>query len=120
MYHSELRQITSAVKLHPDPITNIHPETARGLDIADGDWIWIETPKGRIKQRARLTDEVHPAMVHVQHDWWFPQMPAEEPSLHGLWESNVNILCPIEREYCNVEIGGWPHTALLCKIYKNE
>jgi anaerobic selenocysteine-containing dehydrogenase len=118
MYQSELRQIPSAIKLHPDPITDIHPETARGLGIADGDWVWIETVRGRIKQRARLCDEVHPAMVRVQHGWWFPQMPGEEPSLHGLWESNANVLCPIEPEYCNVEIGGWPHTALLCKIYK--
>ena len=31
MYHSELRQIPSAIKLHPDPITDIHPETARRL-----------------------------------------------------------------------------------------
>lgn len=118
MYHSELRQIPSAIKLHPDPITDIHPETAEGLGVADGDWVWIETVRGRIKQRARLCDEVHPAMVRVQHGWWFPQMPGEEPFLHGLWESNVNVLCPVDREYCNVEIGGWPHTALLCKIYK--
>ncbi|MFC2067799.1 molybdopterin-dependent oxidoreductase [Chloroflexota bacterium] len=118
MYHSELRQIPSAITLHPDPITDIHPETARGLGIVDGDWVWIETLRGRIKQRARLCDEVHPTMVRVQPGWWFPQIPGEEPSLHGLWESNANILCPVEREYCNIEIGGWPHTALLCKIYK--
>ena len=118
MYHSELRQIPSAIKLHPDPITDIHPETATRLGIAEGDWVWIETPKGKIKQRARLSDEVHPAMVRVQHGWWFPQMPGEEPSLHGLWESNINVLCPIDPEYCNVEVGGWPHTALLCKVYK--
>ncbi len=118
MYHSELRQIPTAIKANPDPLTDIHPDTAKRLRIADGDWVWVETLRGRIKQRARLCDKVHPSVVRVQHGWWFPNMPGEEPCLHGIWESNANILCPIEPEYCNVEIGGWPHTALLCKIYK--
>ncbi|MFQ6062656.1 MAG: molybdopterin-dependent oxidoreductase, partial [Methanosarcinales archaeon] len=118
MYHSEMRQIPSARKLHPDPLTDIHPETASRLGISEGDWVWIETPRGRIKQRARLSEKVHPATVHVQHGWWFPEMHFWEPSLHGLWESNANILCPDDPEYCNPEVGGWPHTALLCKVYK--
>jgi thiosulfate reductase/polysulfide reductase chain A len=117
-YHSELRQIQSAIRDHPDPVTDINPETARKLGVSDGDWIWIETLRGRIKQRARLTDEVHSAMVRVQHGWWFPDMPGAKPSLHGVWESNSNVLCPVDAEYCNVEVGGWPHTALLCKVYK--
>jgi thiosulfate reductase/polysulfide reductase chain A len=120
MYHSELRQIPSAIKLRPGPITDIHPETAMALGIADGDWVWIETLRGKIRQRARLCDEVHPSMIRVQHGWWFPNMLGGEPSLHGLWESNANILCPIDPEYCNVEIGGWPHTALLCRVYKTS
>jgi thiosulfate reductase/polysulfide reductase chain A len=117
-YHSELRQIQSAIRDHPDPVTDINPETARKLGVSDGDWIWIETLRGRIKQRARLTDEVHSAMVRVQHGWWFPDMPGAKPSLHGVWESNSNVLCPVDAEYCNAEVGGWPHTALLCKVYK--
>ncbi|HTY64630.1 MAG TPA: molybdopterin-dependent oxidoreductase [Acidobacteriota bacterium] len=116
-YHSELRQIPSAIRDHPDPVTDIHPETAQGLGITDNDWIFIETVRGKIKQRARLTDEVHPAMVRVQHGWWFPDRPAAEPSLHGVWESNSNVLCPTGAEYCNPEVGGWPHTGLLCRVY---
>jgi len=115
-YHSELRQIQSAIREHPDPTTDIHPTTARDLGISDNEWVWIETLRGKIRQRARLTDEVHPAMVRVQHGWWYPSMPGAEPSLHGLWLSSSNVLCPIGSEYCNAEIGGWPHTALLCRV----
>jgi len=118
MYHSEMRQIPSAIQMLPEPLTDIHPDTAKKLGITDGDWIWIETLRGKIKQKARLCQEVHPSTVRVQHGWWFPSMPGEEPSLHGLWESNSNILCPVDPKYCNAEIGGWPHTALLCKVYK--
>jgi len=117
-YHSELRQIQSAIEEQPDPFADLHPKTARELGISENDWIWIETLRGRIRQRAHLTDEVHPAMLRAQHGWWFPSKPAAEPSLHGIWESNSNILCPVGVEYCNPEVGGWPHTGLLCKAWK--
>jgi anaerobic selenocysteine-containing dehydrogenase len=117
-YHSEMRQLPSAVQEQPDPVTDIHPQTAQELGISDNDWIWIETPRGKIRQKARLTDEVHPAMVRVQHGWWFPDQPAAEPFLHGIWESTSNVLCPVSAEYCNPEVGGWPHTGLLCKVFK--
>ena len=118
MYHSELRQIRSAREMVPDPIVDVNPQTARTLGIADGDWVWVETRRGKIKQRARLTEEVDPRMAHLQHGWWFPEMPAEDPGLHGLYESNANVLCTDDPEYCSKEIGAWPDTALLCKIYK--
>ncbi len=119
-YHSELRQIPTAIREHAEPLTDIHPNTAQELGIHENDWVCIETVRGKIKQRARLTDEVHPSMVRVQHGWWYPDMPAREPSLHGLWESNSNVLCPSGAEFCNPEVGGWPHTALLCKVYAAE
>jgi len=117
-YHSELRQIPSAIQSQPEPRADIHPQTAAALEICPNDWVWIETTRGRIRQRARLTDEVHPAMVRVQYGWWFPDKPAAAPGLHGVWESNANVLCPVGAEYCNPEVGGWPHTALLCKVAK--
>jgi thiosulfate reductase/polysulfide reductase chain A len=117
-YHSELRQIPSAIQKQPDPVADIHPKTAQEVGISSNDWIWIETLRGRIKQKARLTDEVHPAMLRAQYGWWFPDRPPADPSLHGLWESNANVLCPVSAEYCNPEVGGWPHTGLLCKIYR--
>jgi len=117
-YHSEMRQIQSAMQNQPDPVADIHPKTARQLGISESDWVWIETLRGKIKQRAHLTDAVHPAMLRAQHGWWFPDKPAEPPSVHGIWESNSNVLCPVGPEYCNPEVGGWPHTALLCRVSK--
>jgi thiosulfate reductase/polysulfide reductase chain A len=64
-----------------------------------------------------------PRMADADHGWWFPEREGAEPELFGVFESNVfesnvNILCPDEAEYCNPEIGGWPHTALLYRIEK--
>ena len=115
-FHSEHRQVPSLRRLNPDPITEIHPETAAELGIADGDWIYIENKYGRCQQKARLTDGIHPRVVNAQHGWWFPEKPADEPSLYGAWESNINLLLP----------GGWtgkagfgyPFKAQMCRVYK--
>ena len=87
---SEGRQIKSLRKLMPDPLLEINSNTARRLGIVDGDWVWIESPRGgKIKQRARLTDGIHPSVVHAQHGWWFPE---KGPPDYGFRESNANLL----------------------------
>ena len=30
------------------------------------------------------------------------------------------VLCPDGAEFCNPEIGGWPHTALLCRVEREN
>ena len=84
-FHSDFRQFGAGFReQQPDPVTEIHPNTAKKNGITDGQWIWIESPRGNIKQRARITTAVHPMVVSVQSHWWFPEKPGEEPSLHGL------------------------------------
>jgi len=51
-YHTEHRQVESLRKRHPNPIVQIHPETARDLGIADGDWVWIETARAGVDRSA--------------------------------------------------------------------
>jgi thiosulfate reductase / polysulfide reductase chain A len=116
MYHSEQRQIKAARKRMPDPQVSLHPATAKALGVAEGDWVKIITPHGTIRQRAHLTDSIHPRMADAQHGWWFPERPAAEPELFGVMESNANVLCPDGPEFCSPEIGSWPYTALLCRI----
>ncbi len=117
MYHSEHRQLERARKKNPDPMVSLHPETAAGLGIADGDPVKVSTPQGRISVRAHLTDIVPPGTVDVQHGWWFPEQEAA-PDLFGAFASNANVLCPDAAEFCSPEIGSWPHSALLCRVQK--
>ncbi len=117
-FHSEHRQIPSLRQMHPDPITEVHPETARKLGIKDGDWVWIESPRGRVKQKAQLFSDMEPNIVHAEHGWWFPELPGEEPWLHGLRESNINVCMDDDPEICNTLTGAFPLRTALCKIYK--
>ena len=116
-YHSEHRQVQSMRKMHPDPIMQIHPDTAAALGIRDGDWVWIESPRGRIKQKCRTFEGIDPRVVHAQHGWWYPEEDGAEPSLHGVWKSNVNVLTDDDPDICNPISGGWPLRTLLCKVY---
>ncbi len=118
-FHSENRQFGMGMReQHPDPLMDIHPDTAHALGIADGDWAYIETRRGVIKQKARVTKGIHPKHVNVESHWWFPEQPAQEPWLHGLWQSNANVLTMDDPDTCDPLTGGWPVRALLCKVYK--
>ena len=117
-FHSEHRMIPSLREITPDPLVEIHPDTAARLGIIDGDWVWIENMWGRAKEKAMLTPIVHPDVVSAAHGWWFPEKEASEPSLYGVWESNINNLVP------HKEIGklgfGAPYKSLPCKVYRVE
>lgn len=117
-FHSEYRQVDSLRKRHPHPITQINPETARKLGIEDGDWVWIETKRGRVRQKCKFFSGIDPKVVHSEHGWWFPELPGEEPWLHGVWESNINVVTDDEIDHCNQIHGGWPLRTNLCKVYK--
>ncbi len=41
----------------------VHPETAEKLAINDGDWVWVESSKGRIRLQAKLYDGTLPGVV---------------------------------------------------------
>lgn len=120
MYHSEQRQIKKARQKQPDPVVTLNPKTAVKLHLDPGDWAVISTPLGKIRQRVALSEAIHESMVDLQHGWWFPELDSKLPDLFGAFESNANILCPDDPEFCSPEIGSWPHSALICNIEKEK
>jgi len=112
-FNSEFRGIPSLRKQHPWPVVEINYATAEKLGIQSGDWVWIESPRGRIKQKAKLTNQ-HPQVVHVSYGWWYPEMPGPD---YGLWESNANVLTNHAPPHCPA-IGTYQLSGLLCNVYK--
>jgi anaerobic selenocysteine-containing dehydrogenase len=113
-FHSENRQVPWLRELHPDPMVEIHPETAEKAGISDGDWVVIESPRGKIRQRATLYDGMDPNIISAEHGWWFPEN--KDPD-HGWRESNVNILTDNTFENCDPAMGATHVRTLLCRIY---
>jgi anaerobic selenocysteine-containing dehydrogenase len=112
-FHSELRQIESLRHENPDPLVEIHPDTASSLGIREGDWVWIESPFARVKMRAKLLEGIMPDVVNAQHGWWFPE---EFPPEYGWKKSNVNLL--YGDTHFDPESGSEPLKSYLCKVYK--
>ncbi len=116
-YHSSGRQIEPLRRLMPDPVIELHPETARKEGIDEGDWVWVETPRvagERVRFRVKTTPDIDRRVVHAQHGWWFPEKPASD---HGCFESNINVVLsddPPREPIC----GSVPLRGTLCKIYK--
>ncbi len=112
-FHSAGRMIPLLREIRPDPIVEVHPETAKKHGIEDGQWIYIESPRGRIKQRAKLYDGINPMVVTSEHGWWFPEI--KDPG-HG-WEiSNANILTDNAFETCDPNMGSTNVRVCLCNI----
>ncbi len=113
-FNSEHRQIANLRKAYRDPRAEIHPQTAKRHNIRDGDWMWIETRRGRMQQRAKVTTRIDPRVIAAEHGWWFPEEPAPE---YGVWRSNVNLLTDNQPPY-DPAMGTYQLRALLCRVQK--
>ena len=113
-FTSEHRQLPKLRRIYRDPLVEMHPDTARRFAIHSGDWVWIETKRGKIKQRAKITDGIDPRVINVEFGWWFPERQDDE---RGAWDSNANVLTNIEPPY-DPAMGTYQLRALLCRIEK--
>lgn len=99
--HSQHRNIAKLRKLAPYPLVEINTNTANNLGIADEDQVVIESPTGSIKLRAKITDDIHPKVLSLQHGWD---------------EANANILTDDEERD---PISGYPgFKTVLCRVTK--
>jgi anaerobic selenocysteine-containing dehydrogenase len=112
-FHSEMHQVESLRKRHPDPMVEIHPDAAGSLGIADGDWVYLESPYGKAKLRAKLFDGIGRDVVNAEHAWWYPEAPAPD---YRWKESCANLL--FGDENFDPETGAEPLKCYLCKVYK--
>ena len=102
--------------LTPYPQLAIHPETAQERGIVEGDLVWIETPKGRCKHKAKVTENIHPKVVNGSFGWWLPEKPDPE---HGCLEVNVNAVMSYDPPYDPV-VGINNVQGVLCEVCKAE
>jgi anaerobic selenocysteine-containing dehydrogenase len=115
-YRSHHRMLDKMRRQHPHPFLQIHPETAEQLGISEGDWVYVETPLGRVRERAKLFEGVDPRVVHADALWWYPEQPGEEPSLSGVWDCTINAIVPDDLEQSDYA-GNQCFRALLCRVY---
>jgi len=113
--HSCNRQIDSLRRARPDPLVLIHPKTAGKAGLVKGEWAYIETKRGRIKQKVALDNSIDPRIVAAEFGWWFPERGAVD--MYDWADSNINILTDDQPPY-NREIGSTNLRGILCRVYK--
>jgi anaerobic selenocysteine-containing dehydrogenase len=95
------------------PMCQLHPETAEKYGISDGDWVWIESPRGKIRQKARLFPGILRGVLMATANCFYPEEPPE--TYHGLYISNPNLLT--NNNHLDPMYGSPDLTCLLCKVY---
>ncbi|MGH8248073.1 MAG: molybdopterin dinucleotide binding domain-containing protein, partial [Gammaproteobacteria bacterium] len=114
-FHQDAQQMSWFRRKNPDPLVSIHPVTAAQAGITDGDWAWIETPIGRVRQRARLTPDLLPNVVHADR-WWYPER-SEDPDDPYSWRTtNINVCTDDAIENCDPVMGTWLLRGVPCRV----
>ncbi|PWV75614.1 Anaerobic selenocysteine-containing dehydrogenase [Prauserella marina] len=112
---SNLRQSARLRRIHPEPLCDVHPDTAAKYGVADGEWMIIERPEGAIRQRARFDESLRRDTVNPDGYWWNPDERQYEPHLSGVWVSNANAITPGAPELSSFA-GDQPLRGARCRI----
>ncbi len=112
-FHSEHRQLPWCRELWPAPRIEINPVDAEELGVKQGDWVWIETPRHKIRQIVDIYYGVAPGVVNCEHQWWMPEFKA---AAKGMDLVNVNAL--VNKDLRDPICGSSYARAYNVKIYK--
>lgn len=94
-FHSEHRQLPWCREQWPVPRMEMHPKDAEELGLVQGDWAWIETKWGKIRETVDLYYGIGRGVVNLEHAWWFPELSAPN---HGEELCNCNRLLEPENQ----------------------
>jgi len=107
-FRSQHYNIPALVKKQPWPLVHMHRDDAAARGIRDGDEVWLATPRGRLRFRARVAEDIVAGVVEANMGGGGPLGPRA-------WrEANVNELTDLDNRD---PISGFPvFKALLCEV----
>jgi cysteine desulfurase NifS len=111
-FRSQFHNVPDLVKKRPEPTVTMNPLDAADRDIAAGDLVEVVTPRGRVRFRAYITDNIMRGVIDATMGGGGPVGPKA-------WQDcNVNDLTDLQRYD---PISGFPvYKALLCDVVKVE
>jgi anaerobic selenocysteine-containing dehydrogenase len=94
----------------------LHPQAAQARQIAQGDWVVLETRAGSIRARAQLSADLDPRVVVGEHGWWQGCTDLGAPGYDpfGPMGANYNLL--IGSDTLDPISGTAAHRSYLCEI----
>ena len=118
--HSQQRALRGLRKSSPEPSADIHPETAGRFNVRNKEWMIVETPRGAIKVKARVTANILPGIVCCQHGWWQACKELELPGYNPYESSGANAATLIGADLADPVSGSLPHRSFLCRVKAAE
>ncbi|HEX2225840.1 MAG TPA: molybdopterin-dependent oxidoreductase [Candidatus Binatia bacterium] len=118
--HSQLRGLPSLRKASPEPTADIHPDTAKAYGIKDKHWMMIESPRGSIRVKARVTDGITPGVVCCQHGWWQECKDLNLSGYEAYGKASANPGLLIGSDLADPISGSLPHRSYLCRVRQAE
>jgi len=114
--HSQHRALVGLRKTLPEPSAEIHPETALRNGIKNKQWMIVESPRGAIKVKARVTANIVAGAVCVQHGWWQGCKELELPGYNSFELNGANAATLIGTDLADPVSGSLPHRSYLCRV----
>lgn len=114
--HGQHRNVPDLRRHHKHPNIQIHPETAAARDIAEGDWVYVDTAHGRVKVQALLTKIIDPRVVCIQHGWWQACSELGLPGYDAFSADGANDSLLFNAEVIDPISGSVPLRAYLCEV----
>jgi anaerobic selenocysteine-containing dehydrogenase len=118
--HSQQRALRSLRKASPEPTADLHPDSAVRYGIKHKEWMIVETPRGAIKVRARVTPNIVPGVVCCQHGWWQACKELKLPGYDPYNPTGANPGTLIGTEFADPISGSLPHRSYLCRVRAAE
>jgi anaerobic selenocysteine-containing dehydrogenase len=118
--HSQQRALPSLRKAAPEPTADIHPDSARRFGIENKQWMIVESPRGAIKVRARVTPNIVPGVVCCQHGWWQACKELKLPGYDPYANDGANPSTLIGSDLSDPISGSLPHRSYICRVRPAE
>jgi anaerobic selenocysteine-containing dehydrogenase len=116
---SQHHQIAELRRTAPDPLVEVHPDTAAVRKISAGDWVRISTPNGAVRARAKLNSSLDPGVVCAQHGWWQSCDELGLPSSDPFELGGVNLNLVLRQTPSDPISGSSPLRASLCDVARS-
>ena len=117
--HGQHRNLPRLRKRQPHPRVEMHPDTAAARAIAEGDWVDIETPAGRVRARAALKPALAPDVVAAQHGWWQACRELDLPGYPLLGDTAANLNSAVGAEHADPVSGSTALRSYLCEVRRS-
>ncbi len=88
-FHSEHRQLPWCRELWPSPRVEMNPKDAERLGLKQGEWVWLETPWGKVREVLDLYYGISQGVINANHAWWFPEF---DTASHGFELVSINVV----------------------------